>query len=326
MSRVGRLVVLGFFTVVVMKGSTCGWNILRPTTMQVASDPLLTERLKGHVYRLSHEIGDRDAFEHYQQLEEAASYIMQQLEASGYTVESQGYHLEGRVVRNLIAAKRGEALDEVVVGAHYDSCFNPGADDNASGVAALLELARLLKEEPLARTVKFIAFTSEEPPIFKTELMGSRIYATAARARGEPIRAMLSLEMVGYYSDESGSQRYPPLFGLFYPNRANFIAVVSNFRSAPLCRQVVQAFRRASSFPLESINTFTWIPGVDWSDHWSFWQEGYPAVMITDTAYLRNPHYHAPTDTWETLDYERMAAVVMGLAGVLRELGGTSDG
>jgi len=214
----------------------------------------------------------------------------------------------------------------VIVGAHYDSCFNPGADDNASGVAALLELARLVRGEPLGRTVKFIAFTNEEPPIFQTEQMGSHVYARAARARGEDIRAVLVLEMLGYYDDRRGSQQYPPLFGLFYPSQANFISVVSDFGSRRLCRQVSQAFKRASAFPIESVSTFRSIPGVTWSDHWSFWQEGYPAVMVTDTAFLRNPHYHQMSDTWETLDYERMATVVLGLAGALRELGGTAGG
>lgn len=314
-TRAARLAAFGLSTAVMAEGAAAP-----------GGDPTLGERLKQHVIRLSRDIGLRDLV-HYEQLEEAAVYIERLFIGLGYEVESQRYRHLDQSFRNLIATKPGTRTPQVViVGAHYDSCFNPGADDNASGVAALLELARLAREEPSGRTVKFIAFTNEEPPLFQTEQMGSRVYARAARARGEEIQAALILEMLGYYDDRRGSQQYPPLFGLFYPSRANFISVVGDFRSGRLCRQVVRAFKRASAFPIESVSTFQSIPGVAWSDHWSFWQEGYPAVMISDTAFLRNPHYHQASDTWETLDYERMAAVVMGLAGVLQELGGTSDG
>ena len=281
----------------------------------------LADRLRRHVRVLSEEIGNRD-LSAPEQLGRAAGYIEAQLTETGYRVESQPYTVEGKTVRNLIATTPGtRAPNEVViVGAHYDTCSNPGADDNASGIAGLIELARRLREAKTDRTVTLIAFTNEEPMFFQTDSMGSRVYAKAARARGADIRAVLVLEMIGYYTDRLHSQRYPPLFGFFYPNRGNFIGVVSNLKYGPLAKQVAQAFTRHSAFPIESVAAPEWVQGIGWSDHWSFWQEGYPAVMLTDTAFLRNPHYHQPTDTWETLDYERMAAVVDGLRGAVQEL------
>lgn len=325
MKRVGRAVILGVFAAMLMTSSTFGW---RPTVRREITrgtrDASLVARLKEHVLQLSSRIGDRNLFE-YDRLRQAASYIEQRFADFGYTLESQPYLINEQPVRNLSVTHLGRLAPEdvVIVGAHYDSCFNPGADDNASGVAVLLELARVSRDASFDRTVKFVAFTSEEPPIFQTELMGSRVFARAARARQEQITAMLALEMVGYYSEAPRSQRYPPLFGLFYPSRANFIGVVSNFHSRSLCRQVVRAFRGSSSLPIEGVSTFSFIPGVNWSDHWSFWQEGYRAVMVTDTAFLRNPHYHQATDTWETLNYTKMASVMEGLQGVLRELAST---
>ena len=304
-----------------VKSSATGCKPTIPSGVKPAANAALAERLKTHVRALSEEIGNRDLYE-FTKLERAAAYIEAQFSAAGYPVESQPYTVEGKIVRNLIAQKRGtRAPDEVViVGAHYDTCANPGADDNASGVAGLIELARLLAGTQIEPTVKFIAFTNEEPMFFQTEAMGSRVYAKAARARGENIRAALILEMIGYYSDRPNSQRYPPLFGFFYPNRGNFIGVVANLKHGRLAKEVAQSFKQHSSFPIEWVAAPEFVQGITWSDHWSFWQEGYPAILITDTSFLRNPHYHQPGDTWETLDYERMAEVVEGLRGTMQEL------
>lgn len=307
---------------VVVKASTRGWRRRKGPSMKPAvSDTGLSELLRSHVYRLSHEIGDRNLFE-YAKLDEAATYIAGEFEAYGYRVELEEYPVLGQTAKNIIARKVGTGKpDEVIiVGAHYDTCYNPGADDNASAVAGLLELARSFAGEETGRTIKFIAFANEEPPFFKSEKMGSRVYAENARARGEKIEAALILEMIGYYSNEPNSQKYPPLFGLFFPNRADFICVVGSLRFRSLVKKVGSIFREHSDFPIETVAAPSFVPGIDFSDHWSFWREDYPAVMITDTAFYRYAHYHQPTDTYEKLDYESMAAVVEGLKYVVSEL------
>lgn len=255
-------------------------------------------------------------------MNEAVKYISEQFALFGYNVEFQDYTVSNRIAKNIIALKPGikQPQEIIIVGAHYDTCFNPGADDNASGVAGLLELARFMADKEMNRSIKFIAFVNEEPPFFKTEDMGSRVYAKAARRKGENIKAALILEMIGHYSDRLHSQRYPLFFGPFYPNKANFIAVVGNLLSRRIIKNVVLNFRNQARFPIESVVTFSFIQGVDFSDHWSFWKEGYPAVMITDTAFYRSPHYHCGSDTAEKLNYEDMAEVIGGLGAVLAGL------
>lgn len=282
--------------------------------------------LKAHVVRLARDIGDRSVFR-YERLLEARDYIAAELAASGYAVEFQEFTSSGRAVHNVIAEKRGTSEPDriIVVGAHYDTCFNPGADDNASAVAGMLELARFLAGKDADRTVRFVAFVNEEPPFFKGDEMGSRVYARRARRRDDDIRAAVILESIGYYSDRLNSQRYPPLLGPFFPNRGNFIAVVGNRSSRDLVSSLSEGFRKKTSFPIETIAAFGFVPGIDLSDHWAFWKEGYPAVMVTDTAFFRNPHYHRPTDTYEKLDYDRMAEVVKGLKGSLLDLAGRRD-
>jgi Zn-dependent M28 family amino/carboxypeptidase len=228
---------------------------------------------------------------------------------------------------NLEVTRRGrENPDDIIlIGAHYDSVIgSPGANDNATGVAALLELSRLAAARNLGTAVRFVAFVNEEPPHFQTAQMGSRVYAKQARARGDRIRAMLSLETLGYYSEAPASQGFPfpsVMFRRFYPDRGNFVLFVSNFGSRPLLRQAVELFRAQSDFPVESIATFELVPGVDWSDHSSFWAEGYPALMVTDTALYRYPYYHTEQDTPEKVNYGALARIVDGLAGMLWALG-----
>jgi len=213
------------------------------------------------------------------------------------------------------------AEEIVVVGAHYDSARGtPGANDNGSGVAAMLELARIFREAKLARTVRFVAFVNEEPPFSNTDEMGSRQYARRTKARGEKVVGMLSLETIGWYSDHRGTQRYPFPLSLFYPSRGNFLGFVGNLDSRALLHEAIGSFRRHAAFPSEGIAAPRSIPGVDWSDHAPFWDEGYPALMLTDTAPYRYPHYHSAQDTPDKVDYERLARVVTGLAGMLRDL------
>jgi Zn-dependent M28 family amino/carboxypeptidase len=289
--------------------------------MTSVRDTLIEDRLRQHVARLAGEIGERNVFRP-QALHDAEHYIHDAWSTQGHQVQVQEYAVSGVRSANLEVALSGQRDDEVVViGAHYDTVMgSPGADDNGSAVAVLLELGRLLMGARPARSVRLVAFVNEEPPFFFTKEQGSRLYAKAARERGDPIRFMLSLEMLGYYRDTPGSQSYPPVFRWFYPDRANFIALVSNFRSWREMRRFSSVFRQVSPFPLEQVATFSWIPGVAWSDHLSFWLEGYRAMMLTDTAFFRNPHYHAATDTPTTLDYLRMAAVTEGLADTLMRL------
>lgn len=322
MKRVLRLITVALITFIIIKGMTFGCAMRnKPSFIYSQDNKELAEVLKSHVYKLSQELGERSVFK-YDKLEEAADYIAGQFTALGYEVEFQEYILENKKSRNIIITKKGtKPADEVViVGAHYDSCFNPGADDNASGVAGLLELARLFSNIQTNRTVKFIAFVNEEPPFYKTESMGSRVYARAAKARKESIKAVIILEMIGYYSDKPNSQSYPPFLGLLYPNKGNFISVVGNFPSRWLVKKIVASFKAKTPFPLESAVLAGFVPGVDFSDHWSFWKEGYPAVMITDTAFYRYAHYHGSGDTYEKLNYPALAEVVNGLSASIIEL------
>lgn len=278
--------------------------------------------LRGHVRHLAGTIGPRN-LERYSALQSAQRYIEAEFARAGYAPARYTYRAHGFEVANIEAIRRGsEARRAVVLGAHYDSvALSPGADDNASGVAALLELARLCASGPPGSAdVRFVAFVNEEPPYFMTETMGSLVYARAAAARGERIDAMLSLESMGYFSDTAGSQQYPVPFSMFFPDRGNFLAMVSNFKSFPLLRLARSAFKSASTVPVVASPAPERIPGVSWSDHWSFWQQGFRAIMLTDTVPYRNPHYHSSTDTPETLDYDRLAEVVSGCLAIIDRL------
>src|SRR6516165_5596959 len=244
-------------------------------------DQLLTHRLRAHVTRLAEEIGERNVF-NSEALRRAAAYIEAEWGALGYGVDRLEYDVSGIRCANLIAIREGSTRGKeiLLLGAHYDSVVGcPGANDNASGVAALLEISRMFQALEPELTVHFVAFVNEEPPFFGTGQQGSVVYAQAARRRGDDIRLMASLETIGCYSSEPGSQRYPPLFRFFYPNRGNFIGIVSDFRSRTAMRRLAAAFRAHSDFPLQTVSTFRFVPGVAWSDHDSFWRHGYPAVL-----------------------------------------------
>lgn len=315
-----RLILLIIITFLVFKTTTFGWQNFGKSPEILLKDKGLVERLKAHVTKFSYDIGDRSVFK-YAQLTQAADYIAEQFKELGFDVEFQEYLLYRKQVKNIIAKKSGKTKPEevIIVGAHYDTCFNPGANDNASAVAGLIELAKLIKTRENARTIKLIAFVNEEPPFFKTSDMGSFIYASRAKAEDEDIKIAIILETVGYYSDKPFSQRYPPFLGPFYPNRANFIAVIGNFKVKKQAKEFTQLFKRHSRFPIRSTVLFDFIPGVDFSDHWSFWQMGFPALMVTDTAFYRYPHYHTDSDTFEKLNYKSLAVVIEGLEGVLYE-------
>jgi hypothetical protein len=281
----------------------------------------MAERLKAHVLRLCKHPAGRNHIEKAA-LDAARDYIAGEFRTYGYQAVFQEYQLSGETYANIETELRGTKLphDIILVGAHYDSVIGAtGANDNGSGVAALLELARVLKAGNYSRTIRFVAFVNEEPPHFQADSMGSLVYAKRSADRNENIVAMFSLETIGYYSDEAGSQVYPPPLGFFYPDRGNFIAFVGNLASRPLVTEALRFFREHAEFPSEGIAAPSFIPGVSWSDHWSFWQQGYRAVMVTDTAPYRYPHYHTRRDTPDKVDYEKMTHVVRGLHKIIEE-------
>jgi Zn-dependent M28 family amino/carboxypeptidase len=277
-------------------------------------------RLRAHVGALAGTIGERHVLRPHA-LAAAADYIDAAWRAQGYVPERETFTAVGVDCANLVITRPGRLDELLLIGAHYDTVRgSPGADDNASGVAALLELSRAFTAVAPGVTVRFVAFTNEEPPFFFTRQQGSVVHARAARARGERIALMISLEMLGYYDDRPGSQRYPPLFHWFYPDRGDFLGFVSDLRSRHLMQRAAAAFHAASELPFETCATFRWIPGVGWSDHAPFWRQGYRAFMVTDTAFHRNPYYHTAGDLPETLDHRRFARAVDGLADCFMHL------
>lgn len=281
--------------------------------------------LETSVEMLATRIGPRHAGLAYQKLKVAATWLESNLGPSnmGYRVEKQRYTVSGKEFVNLSVEIPGKTRPEeiVLVGAHYDSARGcPAANDNGSGVAALLALANVFVGTEHDRTLRFVAFVNEEPPFFQTKDMGSLVYAKRCKKRGEKIVGMLSLETMGYFSDEAGSQQMPPTVRGDFPDTGNFIAFVSTPENEALVRQCGAAFKKAGDFPLEEVVLPDTIPGVGYSDHWSFWEQGYPALMVTDTAPYRYPHYHKPTDTPDKIDFERLFKVVKGLQSVIVKL------
>ena len=267
-------------------------------------------------------IGERHLWS-YGALEQAAQYISTRLTAAGYTPRRQTFELAKLPLSNIEAVLEGSTrgAEIVVVGAHYDTVVGcPGANDNATGVAAVLELAQRFSGRRQPRAIRFVAFVNEEPPFFQTEHMGSAVYANALRSGDERVAGMLSLETMGYYSEERGSQRYPAPMAAVYPDVGNFIGLVANVASARLLWRARRAFKRRTPFPLQSAAVPDALPGVGWSDHWAFWQAGYPAMMVTDTAPYRYPWYHTADDTPEKVDYDRLAHVVDGLETVIEAI------
>ncbi len=286
---------------------------------------MITDRLHDHLTTLTRTIGERSVRvpEH---IELAAAYIQSQLEAFHLEVQRQTYQYRGAPVSNIVARYRpsGRPSGHYVLGAHYDSVSGTvGADDNASAVAVLLETARAVThadgQPKSGPAITFVAFTLEEPPAYGTRYMGSRVFAARARQAGLAIDGMICLEMVGYTCHEPGCQRYPfPLQFFGYPETGNFIGIVGNRKSSRFTRRLHTSFQRNPHLQVVTLTVpFNgWIlPSVRLSDHASFWSEGYRAVMVTDSAYFRNPHYHLPSDTIETLDFGFMAELVVSLAG-----------
>lgn len=279
-------------------------------------------RLRRDVERLCTEFTPR-SFRQTENLDRAAAWIEQQLKEAGLEVSVQEYNIGEATYRNVIGFREGsdKAAGATILGAHYDAYGDfPGADDNASGVAVLLELARTLPPERPRKDQYLVAFSTEEPPFFATDDMGSYHFAESLKERNVKVDLMLTLEMLGFFSDEPKSQHFPlPGLGLLYPTTGNFIAVVGDLASGGPIKRTKMGMRAAESIPVYSFRAPAALAGVRWSDHHSFRRLGYSAAMVTDTAYLRNPFYHTAQDRPERLDYERMAAVALALQGVLAE-------
>lgn len=284
-----------------------------PFHLSIRVDPM---RLERDVASLLNTDGYRD-YTNQRALEQAGDYICEQWRAAHFEVFERAFEYGGNSYRNFSVFYGPEDAPRLVVGAHYDVCGStPGADDNGSGVSAILELARLLERErpELSHRVELVAYTLEEPPFFRTPQMGSAVHATALKAAGVKVKAMISVEMIGYYSDLPGSQSFPiPGLGLLYPRSANFICVVGNIVGVRLTRSAKALMMGAVELDVRSFNAPFFIPGVDFSDHLNFWKRGFPALMVTDTAFFRNQNYHGPGDTIDTLDFDRMADVIRGL-------------
>lgn len=281
----------------------------------------LRAELVADVQMLAGDIGERNMMR-YAQLNRAADFIEASLSRAGLTPRRVSYELQGQACHNLEVEISGARPEIFVVGAHYDSVFgSPGANDNASGVAALMALARRFAAKPCGQTLRFVAFVNEEPPFFQSNEMGSYVYAKRCKGRGDKISGMISLEAIGYFSDAPRSQVYPsPGLGFFYPTTGNFIGFVGNLPSRALLRRTIGLFRDQKKLPSQGAALPELIPGIGWSDQWSFWRCGYPAIMVTDTALFRYPHYHERTDTPDKLDYDRFALVVSGMERVIAEL------
>lgn len=309
------------------------WMYLRmPGRAFMGHPPPLDERelalrkaLRNHVFELSDTIGVRQYHsEAPEKLVEAADYLVSTLEQAGLRPRRLGYRVGGESHDNIEVEIAGSSrADEiVVVGAHYDSpTGSPGANDNASGVSAMLELAKRFAVAKPQRTLRFVGFVNEEPWFFKTAQMGSLVYARACRERGDDIVAMISLETIGFYTDEPDSQLYPMrLLDLLYPDTGDFVSFLANSENGSLVRNTIRDFRRQARIPSEGLVALPWLQGMDWSDHWSFWQQGYPGIVVTDTAPYRYEHYHSPEDTLDKLDFDDLARVTYGLEAVVEGL------
>lgn len=285
-----------------------------PSTAPESAQLVSPERLRQHVKKLSTEFIPRD-HRHIDNLDAVAAYIQDALQQAGAKVHRQPYKVDGSTYQNVIAVFGPESPERIVIGAHYDAWGpHPGADDNASGVAGLLELARRLQGAKLKHRVELVAYTLEEPPYFRTAHMGSAVHARALKAGQARVKLMLSLECIGYFSDQPDTQDYPlPGLGLLYPTTGNFIAIAGRFEDGALAKQVKQAMQSATPLPVYSINAPGFVTGIDFSDQLNYWAEDFPGLMVTDTAFYRNQGYHTANDTFEHLDYSRMAQVVEGV-------------
>jgi Zn-dependent M28 family amino/carboxypeptidase len=316
-------VIRDVVVLVVLFLAAVGYFIVQPVRAKgtPAAESIDPQRLKTHVSRLASDFSPRSYLDTTNPTR-SANYIRQEFQRAGASVTSQFYVAQGLKFENVIARFPAANERRIIVGAHYDAFdVTPGADDNASGVAGLIELAHLLSKAKLDHTVELVAFCTEEPPFFTTEGMGSAQHAKMLKENGVQVLGMIALEMIGYFSDEEGSQSYPsPVLSLFYPSRGNFIGVIGNIDSRKLVRFVKRSMVGSTDLPVRSISIPPFVPGVDFSDHRSYWEYDMPAVMISDTAFYRNRTYHEAEDTPDRLDYVRIGKVVVGVYHAVLDL------
>ncbi len=259
----------------------------------------------------------------YAQLRRAEAWAVQHWESQGYVVHRQAFRAAGRDYDNLEVEIGGRTAPEeiVLLSAQYDTLpDSPGANNNASGMAVLFAVSGLLARGPGDRTVRLVAFVNEEDPFFGTPDMGSYVYAGRARERGERIVHMLSLDSIGYYRQEPGTQHLPAPFGLLYPSEGNFLGFIANLSSRASVRQATAGFRKGTSFPVRAGAVPRWVPGAEWSDHRSFWDFGYPGIQVTDTGGFRSPYHTTPQDTMEKLDFVALSRIAVGMYACVVEL------
>lgn len=315
----GILLVLSLFILLFLMTSMPGTSVLGPMPALTSEQTALSSRLRAHVDMLAVTIGPRHELER-EGLEQAADYILEEFRAYGYSPEVSIYGEAAFRNINVTLSGNGNSDEIIVIGAHYDSARSgtPGADDNASGIAVILELARNLSSEELKHSIRFVSFPNEERPHFNTPMMGSQVTARVSAEAGENLIGMFSLEMLGYYSEEPGSQNYPPVIRNIYPGTGNFVAFVSNMSSRVFLHQAIDAFREQNTFPSQGMAApEAVVRDIRRSDNSAYWDNGYPAVMVTDTSNFRTPHYHTLADTPETLNYESMARLTEGLTGMI---------
>ena len=319
-----RTLRLLFLTLaVVLIGAVVGGIaiVIQPVKVIASQPPQVDpKRLEAHVKHLTVDLYPR-SYDQLHNTDLAAQYIFNELEAAGGSVTVQDVSAPEAPYKNIVARFGPPSGPVVVIGAHYDTHGDtPGADDNASGIAGLLELARLLGRTTQARPIELVAYALEEPPYFRTEHMGSAWHARSLRAANQEVAFMLSLEMIGFFSDEPGSQNYPvPAMSLLYSDRGDFIALVGKLSNFGPMRRIKALMTGATNLPVYSLNAPPRLQGVDYSDHLNYWHEGFPAFMVTDTAFFRNKNYHLASDTYETLDYGRMAKVVQAVYAVAQQ-------
>lgn len=325
------LVRLAVFITMFLVLSIWGWSMMfwmPEQSYQGQLPPLqpgdiaLEKLLKQDIHKLTVEIGSRN-YNQYQKLNDAKDFLISSLTQSGYKINQQEYKIDDKFYYNIEVEKKGITKPEeiIIIGGHYDSAYtSPGANDNGTGAAATLELAKIFTNKKTNRTIRFVEFTNEEPPFFCTENMGSLVYAKNLHKQNEKVVAMLSLETMGYFSDQPGSQEYPHPINLIYPNQGNFISFIGNIKSSSLVKKSIASFRNHVKFPSQGTALPSFIPGVGWSDQWSFWQQGYPGIMVTDTAPYRYQYYHTIDDTIDKIDFDKFTRVVNGLVNVISDL------
>lgn len=313
-------IVLIFCMLTISACSIITQSSVKPQKSMASTPVVSTDNLIQHVKQLSITFHPRD-YTHLDNLNATADYIKQQMSLYSQNVTEQKFSIENITYRNIISHFGPTEGERIIIGAHYDSCDQTrGADDNASGVAGLLELARLLKENPPKTPIELVAYTLEEPPFYGTEGMGSAVHANAVA--DQPIKFMISLEMIGYFSDEPNSQQFPfKLLQKLYSDKGDFIAIISNLDNRATTASIKSYMMGATDLPVYSLNAPSFVTGIDFSDHRNYWKHNIPAVMITDTSFYRNHHYHEPNgDRWDDLDYPKMAKVIQGVYNAIQNL------